>query len=156
MSIFRRKGFMAAAAMSALVAIYFALVAGRAVIFIRAEEPLAKALGVAFFVLPVIGVWWLVNEWRLGVAVQRMADELADMNALPSVQGELDDFGRLTPESQAALFEQAKAEVELMPNDWAAWFKMGYAYEANKDRSMARKSWRHAAALRRATLKRKV
>jgi hypothetical protein len=149
MRLMRNRGFLAAAAMSSLVALYFALVAGRAVVFITASDPVAKALGVALLVLPAIGVWWLVVEWRLGMAVQRMGDALERDGRLPVFDGEEDSRGRLTPEAQAAAFEVAKLGVELSPDDWAAWYHVGYAYGASGDKSMARKSFRHAATLYR-------
>lgn len=143
----RNRGFLAAAAMSSLVALYFALVAGRAVIFIGTDDPVAKALGFALLVLPAIGLWWLVLELRLGMAVQRMGDILERDDRLPALDGEFDTRGRLTPEAQEAAFETAKLGVELSPDDWVAWYHVGHAYGASGDKSMARKSFRHAATL---------
>ncbi len=130
-----------------IVALYFALVAGRALAFIRTDDAVARALGVALLVLPGIGAWWLINEWRLGSAVQRMARELEARGQLPVQSGEVDEFGRLTEEAQAENYELARRGVELEPTSWVAWFHVAYAYEAAKDRSMARKSLRYAAEL---------
>lgn len=149
MGLLRKRGFLAAAATSSIVALYFALVAGRAVVFIGTSDPIAKALGIALLLFPVLGAWWLLHEWRLGTAVQRMADELESEGRLPIHDGEQDSRGRLTSEAQEAIFEVARRGVELRPDDWAAWFHVAYAYEASKDRSMARKSLRHAAVLYR-------
>ena len=149
MGLLRKRGFLAAAATSSIVALYFALVAGRAVVFIGTSDPVAKALGIALLLFPVLGAWWLLHEWHLGTAVQRMADELESEGRLPIHDGEQDSRGRLTSEAQEAVFEVARRGVELRPEDWAAWFHVAYAYEASKDRSMARKSLRHAASLYR-------
>lgn len=149
MGLLRRKGFMAAVATSAIVALYFALVAGRAVVFLTMDSVVGQALGVALLVLPLVGVWWLVHEWRLGTTVQRMADHLEREGRLPIHDGEHDARGRLTDDAQAAVFEVARRGVELRPDDWAAWFHVAYAYDAARDRQMARKSLGHAAALYR-------
>lgn len=147
MGLLRKRGFLAAAATSSIVALYFALVAGRAVVFIGTNDPVARVLGIALLVFPLLGTWWLVHEWRLGTTVQRMADELEAEGRLPIHDGEQDARGRLTAEAQEAVFEVARRGVDLSPEDWAAWFHVAYAYEAAGDRSMARKSLRHAASL---------
>lgn len=149
MGLLRKRGFLAAAATSSMVALYFALVAGRAVVFIGTSDPVAKVLGVALLMFPLLGAWWLLHEWRLGTAVQRMADELEGEGRLPIHDGEQDARGRLTSDAQEAVFEVARRGVELRPEDWAAWFHVAYAYEAAGDRSMARRSLRHAAGLYR-------
>jgi len=149
--LMRNRGFLAAAAMSSIVALYFALVAARAFAFIATDDPLAKGMGIALLVLPLIGAWWLFHEWSLGTAVQRMADVLEREGRLPIHDGDQDSRGRLTGEAQGAVFEVARRGVELRPDDWASWFHVAYAYEAAHDRSMARKSLRHAASLFRAS-----
>lgn len=151
MGLLRKRGFLAAAATSSIAALYFALVAGRAVVFIGTSDPVAKLLGIALLLFPVLGAWWLLHEWRLGTAVQRMADELEGEGRLPIHDGAQDARGRLTGEAQEAVFEVARRGVELRPEDWAAWFHVAYAYEAAGDRPMARRSLRHAASLYRAS-----
>ncbi|NTV39457.1 MAG: hypothetical protein HGA51_05805 [Demequinaceae bacterium] len=149
MGLLRNRGFLAAAATSSIVALYFALVAGRAVVFIGTSDPVAKVMGIALLLFPLLGAWWLLHEWRLGTTVQRMADELEREGRLPRHDGEQDARGRLTSEAQEEVFEFARRGVELSPEDWVAWFHVAYAYEASGDRSMARKSLRHAASLYR-------
>ncbi len=147
MRLLRRPAFMAAVAITAIVALYFAFVAGRAVVFVRADELAAQVLGVALLVLPALGVWYLVHEWRLGTTVQRMADVLDAEGRLPIHDGDTLPSGKLTEESAQAVFEVAERGVEANPDDWAAWFHVAYAYEASGDRSMARKTLRHAGDL---------
>lgn len=151
MGLLRRPAFLAAAATSTIVALYFALVAGRALMFISTDDPVARVLGVALLVLPALGVWWLIHEWRTGTTVQRMADELERDGRLPIHDGETDARGKLTAEAQESVFEVARRNVDAHPDDWAAWFHVAYAYEASGDRSMARKSLRHASDLYRRT-----
>lgn len=150
MRLMRRRGFLGAVAMSAILALYFALVASRAVSFMRSGDAIAVAIGVALLVLPAIGMWWLIHEWRLGTAVQRMADELEADNRLPVFAGETDAFGRLSEEAQETAFAAAKRYIDEFPDDWVAWFHLAQAYEASGDRAMARRSLRYAADLYRA------
>jgi hypothetical protein len=147
--LLRRPAFLAAAATSTIVALYFALVAGRALMFISTDDPVVRVLGAALLVLPALGVWWLIHEWRTGTTVQRMANELERDGRLPIHDGETDARGKLTPAAQESVFEVARRNVDAHPDDWAAWFHVAYAYEASGDRSMARKSLRHASDLYR-------
>lgn len=150
MSLMRRPAFLAAVAISMIVLLYFTLVAGRAVAFIRTDDAVARALGIALVILPIIGVWYLIHEWRLGTLTQRMASQLEREGRLPVHDGATLPSGRLTEDAAAAVFEVAQRNVEHNPQDWRAWFNVAYAYDAARDRSMARKSMRHAADLYRA------
>lgn len=150
MGVLRNRAFLGAVAICAILAMYFTMVVGRAIVFVETGDPIAIALGVALFVLPAIGVWWMVNEWRLGTTVQRMATRLEADGRLPMHDGERDDFGRVTEDAKTGMYEMARRGVELAPEDWAAWFHVAYAYDAARDRSMARKSLRYAASLFRA------
>lgn len=149
MRLFRNGAFLAAIAMSVILAMYFALVAQFAIGFLRADDLPARALGAALLVLPFIGVWYLAHEWRLGTTVQRMADQLEREGRLPLHDGERQPNGRLTEEAAEALFEITRRGTEANPEDWSAWFHVAFAYEANRDRSMARRTLRHAADLYR-------
>jgi hypothetical protein len=104
--------------------------------------------------LPIVGLWWMVHEWRLGTVVQRMADVLDREGRLPIHDGETLPSGRLTDDAAEAVFEVARRGVEDRPEDWAAWFHVAYAYEASRDRPMARKALRHAADLFRSDRRR--
>lgn len=150
MRVFRNPAFLAAVALTAIVALYFALVADFAFAFLRADEWMARGLGAGLIILPVVGTWWLFHEWRLGMTTQRMANQLDREGRLPLHDGETDASGRLTEEAAHALFEVARRETEERPNDWAVWFHVAHAYDANRDRTMARRSMRHAADLFRA------
>ncbi len=74
---------------------------------------------------------------------------LERQDRLPIHDGETDARGKLTPAAQESVFEVARRNVDAYPDDWAAWFHVAYAYEASGDRSMARKSLRHASDLYR-------
>lgn len=153
MGIFRNPAFLAAVALTAIVALYFAFVADLAFAFIRTDEWAARGLGAALIILPMVGAWWLFHEWRLGASTQRMANRLDREGRLPIHDGETDASGKLTEDAATALFEVARRATEENPDDWAVWFHVAHAYEANRDRSMARRSMRHAADLFRAELR---
>jgi len=145
---------MAAAAMTALLAIYLGLVAQRAVLLLQSDAWVGKGMGVALCVLPVIGVWYLSKEWRLGSTVQRMASRLEIEDRLPAFSGEATASGRLPEAAAHEAVEFASREVELAPQDWAAWFHVAWAYDAAGDRRQARRCLRYAAELFRAAQRR--
>lgn len=146
----RNPALAVALAITVVLAMYMALVADRALLLLRTDDGVARVLGAALLTLPLLGVWWLLHEWRLGTTVQRMAGVLEEQGRLPIHDGETLPSGRLTDEAAEAVFEVARRGVEDRPDDWAAWFHVAYAYEASRDRSMARKSLRYAAELFRA------
>lgn len=154
MGLFRNPAFLAAIAMTAVLSLYFVFVADFAFAFVRSDDLIARGLGAALLILPFVGAWWLFHEWRLGIATQRMASQLEREGRLPLHDGELDAQGRLTEDASQAIFEVARRGVDDKPDDWAAWFHVAHAYEANGDRKMTRASMRHAADLFRAERRR--
>lgn len=150
MRLMRRPAFLGAVAMTVLVALYSVYVGQQAVLFLESGQIVGFAIGVAMLALPVLAVWWLYNEWRLGVTVQRMADRLGEEGRLPVDDLERTESGRIAQESADAAFEVAKRAVDERPEDWAAWFHVGFAYDASGDKRMARKSLNYAAQLFRA------
>ena len=149
MRLIRRPAFLAAVAITILLSLYLGLAAQRAVLFLQSDSLAGKAMGAALFVLPVVGVWFLINEWRLGTTVERMASQLEEEGRLPVHGGERTPAGKLTPEAAAEVYDIAVREVEMSPDDWVAWFHMAYAYEASSMRRDARRSLRYAAAIYR-------
>lgn len=149
----RNKAFLAAVSITAILVLYFGLVANHAFLFLNSDELVAKGIGAAMLVLPFIGTWYLVHEFRLGASVQRMADTLERSGSLPIHEGETKPSGKLTREAAEAVFESASRQVEGAPGEWSAWFTLAYAYDAAGERSQARKSLRYAADLFRAERK---
>jgi hypothetical protein len=147
MKLLRTPAFLAAGAISMIVLMYFGLVADRAFILLGTDDMAAKGLGAALLVFPVIGVWWMLHEWRLGTTVQRMANVLEDEGRLPIHDGATLPSGRLTVDAAEAVFEVAQRGVDDRPDDWRAWFHVAYAYEAVHERSHARQALRQAADL---------
>ncbi|HWS56908.1 MAG TPA: hypothetical protein VN257_00080 [Actinotalea sp.] len=138
-----------ALALTALLVVYLVAASGRGVALIRTGEPVAVVLGAAVLVLPVLGGWLVAREWSLAAQVQQMADELSAAGALPVDDLPRSPGGRIDRAAADAAFEIARAGVEESPQDWAAWFRLGFAYDAARDRRRAREALRTAARLRR-------
>lgn len=129
------------------VAAYMVLAGWRGVILIASGQPVAMGLGLAVLVIPLVGAWIVWREVQFGMATQRMGEELAADGGLP-----LDDFartasGRVEMADATRFFEQEKASVERAPQDWRAWYRLGLAYDAARDRKRARESMREARRL---------
>ncbi|MDN4476136.1 hypothetical protein QQX09_09755 [Demequina sp. SYSU T00192] len=150
MSVMRRPAFLAAVATTALLALLMGFVANIALMLLRSPGAVAKLLGVLVLVLPLIAAWFLVNEWRTGITVQRMASRLEAEGRLPLHDGARDAHGRLTDEAKQDIYEVAHTGVDLDPESWAAWFHLAFAHEAVEEKAEARKALRQAAALFRA------
>ncbi|VTR78101.1 hypothetical protein CHMI_02877 [Cellulomonas hominis] len=146
----RRTSLVAALALTALLALYVWVVAGRALALIRTEEPVGIALGIAFAVLPLLVLVLVAREWLLAIDVQRMADELADRGELPVDDLPRSPGGRIDRAAATAAFDGARAEAEAAdPDDWGAWYRLAFAYDAAGDRRRARAVLRHASRLHR-------
>ncbi|EYR62561.1 hypothetical protein N866_07455 [Actinotalea ferrariae CF5-4] len=144
-----RRGLAGALLLSALLVLYIVAVADRGLALARTGEPVGVALGLAVLVLPALGVWVLVREWRTAVTVQRMADELQREGRLPVDDLPRSPGGRIDRAAADEAFATARAEVEGSTDDWGAWFRLGFAYDAAGDRRRARESLRTAARLYR-------
>lgn len=126
---------------------YLVLAGWRGLLLIASGEPVAIALGLAVVVIPLIGAWIVWREVQFGLATQRMGQAMAAEGSLP-----VDDFartpsGRVVKEDAARFFAEEKAHVEQHPEDWRAWYRLGLAYDAARDRSRAREAMRHARKL---------
>jgi len=130
--------------------VYVWLVLTRAIDLLRTGEPVGIALGLAFGILPLLVLWFIVKEWLLATRVQRLADELAAVDELPVDDLPRSPGGRIDRAAANAAFEVVKAQVEADPDRWQVWFHLGFAYDAAGDRRRARAALRKAVALRRA------
>lgn len=126
---------------------YFVLMAGQAVAFIAAGEPISVLLGLAILVLPLLGIWVVVREWQFGLAVQRLAQHLAERDELPADDLPKRPSGRAERAAADERFQQRAVEVEAAPDDPGAWFRLAVAYDNAGDRKRARKSMRTAVQL---------
>jgi cytochrome c-type biogenesis protein CcmH/NrfG len=142
------KGRIAALVMCALLVLYLVLIAQRAVLFIAAGEPIAIVIGVALFVLPILGVLALLLELRFGILTERIVKQLESEGQLPVDDVPRRPSGRYEREAADAAFPQYATAVEAAPDDWRAWFRLGLAYDASGDRRRARGALRRAIRLR--------
>ncbi|MTD54108.1 hypothetical protein [Amycolatopsis pithecellobii] len=134
--------------MTAALAVYLVLLAQRAVQLLRTGTPAGIALGIAVFVLPLLGAWMVIVTWRSGVRIQRLGQRLDAEGALPDA-GDLPrrPSGRVDRAAADAWFEERRAELEQHPDDWRYWYRLAYAYDLAGDRRRARATMRRAIDL---------
>ena len=129
--------------MTALAVIYVVLLGQKAVLLILDDNWVAKAMGLALLILPLVAAWAILTEVRFGIDAER----LAKTNSLPELQLELRPSGRATKESAQVEFDRIKALVSQDLENWELWFRLGECYDASGDRKLARKSIRKAIKL---------
>jgi len=144
------RGRIAAIVMSVLLAIYLVAVVQYAFVLIGIDDWIARTMGVALLVLPLIGAWALVREITFVLRAEKLMRTLRDAGELP-----VDDLpklpsGRADPALADAQFPPYKAAVDAEPESWQAWFRLGLAYDASGDRPRARWATREAIRLARA------
>ena len=76
--------------MAALLGLYLVFVFQYALLLIGSQNGIAKALGIALLVLPIVGAWALVSEIVFVVRGQRLVRRLGEQGGLP-----VDDLPRL-------------------------------------------------------------
>jgi tetratricopeptide (TPR) repeat protein len=135
--------------MSALLLLYLVAVAQLAISLIITDDPLAKGMGVALLLLPLIGAWAMAAELAFGMRSQKLADRLNREGTLPVDSLPKRSSGRVDRAAADAEFPAYRLDVEQHPDDWRAWFRLGLAYDASGDRRRARNSIRRAIALER-------
>jgi tetratricopeptide (TPR) repeat protein len=129
--------------MTALAVIYVVLLGQKAILLILDDNWVAKAMGLALLILPLVAAWAILTEVRFGIDAER----LAKTNSLPELQLELRPSGRATKESAQLEFDRIKLLVSQDLENWELWFRLGECYDASGDRKLARKSIRKAIKL---------
>lgn len=137
--------------MAALLVLYLIAVAQYAFVLVGTDALVARAMGIALLVLPLIGAWALIVELLFVFRAERLLAVMRERGALP-----VDDLprlpsGRPEPEAADAQFPLYQAEVESEPESWAAWFRLSLAYDASGDRKRARWAMREAIVLERSS-----
>lgn len=143
------RGRFAVVVMAVLLLLYLGVITQLAVRLIVLDEPIAKALGIALLVFPLLGVWALVVELLFGFRSQKLGEIVAAEGDVPSDFLPLRASGRPVRSAADVEFPRYQAAVEATPGDWRAWFRLGLAYDACGDRRRARHSIRRAIALER-------
>ena len=131
------------------LALYLAFTAQRGWIMVTQDNLVAKTLGMALFVLPVLGAWALIQELLFGMRIQRLGEQLAAEGGLPPDTLERTPGGRIVRESADADFIQYQRATEAEPEQWRNWYRLGLAYDASGDRRRGRSAMRTAIKVHR-------
>lgn len=140
-----------AAVLVAVTALVAGYLAWRAVELLRTGRLDGQLLGVGVLLLVAVGAALLWGEVRFGLDTQRLAQRLAEQDALPQVPADADRLpsGRLTRDAADAVFDDQRAQVEAAPRDWRAWFALAAAYGEARDPARGRRAMRTAIRLER-------
>ncbi len=134
---------------TALLVFWLAVAFQRSFLLLGDPEPVAKAIGAGYLLLPCIGAWALIRELLFGAQTQRMARQLEGEGGLPVDDLPRTPSGRIVRSAADEAFPAYQAEVEADPGNWRSWFRLSCAYDAAGDRKRARKAMRDAAKLYR-------
>ena len=134
-------------AVTLLLVFYLVVSFQRSVLLLTDAEPVAKAIGAAYLVLPVIGAWALIRELLFGARTEQMARVLEAEGGLPVDNLPRTPAGRIVRAAADQEFEKYRAEAEGAPDDWRSWFRLSCAYDAAGDRKRARSSMRDAVRM---------
>lgn len=135
--------------MALLLVLYLAVVLQLAVRLIQVGEAITTALGIALFVLPLIGLWLLIAELLFGIRSEHLARRLVADGRLPLQDLTRSPSGRINRAEADAAFGQFELEVQQRPDEWQSWYRLGMAYDACGDRRRARGAIRKAIATAR-------
>jgi hypothetical protein len=138
-------------AVTLLLVFYLVVSFQRSVLLMSDPNLVAKAIGAAYLVLPLVGAWALVRELLFGARTEKMAKILEAEGGLPEDTLPRTPAGRIIREAADLEFEKYRAETEAAPGDWRSWFRLSCAYDASGDRKRARSSMRDAVRLFRAS-----
>jgi hypothetical protein len=127
------------------LAVYFAIIGYRGADLVQQHAVGLRVLGVAVFVLPLIGVWAVVAELRFGLASQRLAERLDDEGDEPPDLPRT-PAGRVDRAAADAWFARCREQAEAAPDDWRSWYRLAEAYDLAGDRKRARAAMRTAIA----------
>ncbi|MFC0431195.1 tetratricopeptide repeat protein [Kutzneria buriramensis] len=142
------KALWTSVLLTAALVVYLVLLTDRAVLLIQSGSAVGLGLGIAVLALPLIGVWFVVAQWRNGIRVARLAKRLAAEGGLPDTSDlPRRPSGRVDRDAADQWFAQRRVEVEESPGDWRAWFRLAHAYDVAGDRGRAREAMRKAIEL---------
>jgi len=134
-------------AITLLLVLYLVVSVQRSFLLLGDPNLVAKGIGAAYLVLPVVGAWALIRELLFGARTEQMAKVLEAEGGLPEDTLPRTPGGRIIRSAADAEFEKYRAEAEAAPEDWRSWFRLSCAYDASGDRKRARASMRDAVKL---------
>ncbi|MFP3581094.1 MULTISPECIES: hypothetical protein [unclassified Arthrobacter] len=134
-------------AITLLLVLYLVVSLQRSILLLGDANLIAKAIGAAYLVLPLIGAWAMIRELLFGARTEQMAKVLEAEGGLPVDELPRTPAGRIVRAAADAEFEKYRAEAEAAPGDWRSWFRLSCAYDASGDRKRARESMRDAVRL---------
>lgn len=132
--------------MTILAVCYIVIFGSRGILLLSEPNWIAKLIGFAMLVFPIVALWSIAVEIKFGIDSERLAKELS-ASGFPELDLELRPSGRAVAESAEAQFEAIKLRVEQDESNWRLWFRLGEAYEASGDRKRARAAIREAIRL---------
>lgn len=141
------KARRVALGLTGLLAVYMLVVGYRGVLLIADGRPAFVLLGIGVVLLPLVGVWIVMQELRFGRRVEAMGRALEASGGLPADEVLRRESGRAERASADAVFERRRVEVEAAPEDWQGWFRLALAYDDAGDRKRARGAMRTASRL---------
>lgn len=144
------KAKVGAIIVSVVLVFYFVLMGHRAWILVREPDLVPRVMGIALFVLPIIGAWTLVVEIIFGARTEKLARILGAEGGLPVDDLPRTPGGKIIREYADEEFKKYQAEAEAAPEDWRSWFRLSCAYDASGDRKRARATMRTSISLFRA------
>ncbi|THJ67715.1 hypothetical protein E8P82_02420 [Arthrobacter echini] len=134
---------------TALLVFWLVIAFQRSILLLGDPEPVAKAIGAGYLLLPCIGAWALIRELLFGAQTQRMARQLESEGGLPVDDLPRTPSGRIVRSAADEAFPAYQAEVEADPESWRGRFRLSLAYDMAGDRKRARQAMRDAGKLYR-------
>jgi hypothetical protein len=139
-----------------LLVIYLIVPVRYGVLLVQVGSPVAVLIGIALFVLPLVGAWALIAEIVFGLRADRLAKRLEAEGGMPSETVPISASGRVDRAAADELFPSYRAAVDADPENWRVWFRLALSYDASGDRRRARWATRTAIRLSRAPTPRSV
>jgi hypothetical protein len=133
-----------------LLVIYLVVPVRYGILLVQLGTPVAVLIGIALFILPLVGAWALIAEILFGARAASLARRLEAEGGMPSEEVPISPSGRVDRAAADALFPSYKAAVDADPENWRVWFRLALAYDASGDRRRARWATRTAIRLSRA------
>lgn len=132
----------------AVLGVYLVLVGWRGVVLVGdglgSGDWVSVLLGVFVLVFPVLGAGLVWREVRFGMDTQALAAHLADRDELPVDDLPKRPSGRVEKQAAREAFDVSHQAAQRHPDDPAAWYRLGVAYNDMGDRRQARAAMREA------------